>query len=53
MLIIESVFGSSFASEFFSHGSVGAPIPSVVIPLVSVCIMAASYRLRPQPRRLV
>ena len=36
----------------FSHASAGDPIPSVVIPLAILGIMAASYLLRPDSRRV-
>ena len=36
----------------FSHACVGDPIPSVMVRLVSLSVMAASYLLRPQSRRI-
>ena len=36
----------------FSHASIGDPIPSVIVPLVVLSVMAASYALRPESRRI-
>jgi len=35
----------------FSHASAGDPIPSVMVPLVILSIVATSYLLRPESRR--
>ena len=36
----------------FSHASSGDPIPSVIVPLVVLSVMAASYALLPESRRI-
>ena len=36
----------------FSHASIGDPIPAVIVPLVVLSVMAASYALRPESRRI-